>query len=445
MKNLDLTAGNVKTTLLRFAVPFLASSLLQALYGATDLYVVGRFDGASAISAVNIGSQIMQIITSFVIGCSMGSTVLIALSVGQKDGKLSSKATGSTVTLFAVMAVVLTPCMLLLAEPIVTLMKTPADALAEADTYVSVCSMGIPFIIAFNVCAAVLRGIGDSKTPMKIVGVAAAVNVVGDFFLTGALDMGVFGVAIATACAQAISSIYGIIIIMRHGLGFAVDKADLKPDFPVIGRILKVGVPIAVQDTLINISFMIITVIANTRGLIASSAVGVVEKIILFMFLVPSALLSSISAMTAQNVGAGKPERAAAARNFGIAVGVSFGCLMCALSWLRPELLTGIFTSDADVILQANEYIKTYSIDCILVGVVFCINGYLSGMSKSLVTFAHSTASIFLVRIPAAYLLSRLFPDTLLPMGLASPLGSVMSIIILAVYFRVQKRRGEAL
>lgn len=437
MRTMDLSNGNIRTVLLKFALPYLGASFLQALYGATDLFVVGRFEGPSAISAVNIGSQIMQIITSFVIGCAMGSTVLLASAVGRKDKETAKEGLGSTVILFVLLSAILTPIMIVSSSGLISLLRTPSEAVKEAVTYVRICSAGIPFIIAFNVIAAVFRGLGDSNTPLKIVAVACAINVGGDFLLTGFFGMGTAGVAIATAAAQLISSAYGIRVMRKQKLPFDFHKKDIRLEKQSSGKILAVGLPVAMQDTLIQISFILITVIANTRGLIDSSAVGVVEKLIMFMFLVPSALLSSISAITAQNIGAGKPERAVQTRNFGMLIGMSFGAVMCLLSWLCPSALNGIFTSNPDVIRAADEYIKTYSIDCILAACTFCLNGYLNGMSKSIVTFVHNTIAIFCVRIPAAWLLSRAFPHTLLPMGLASPLGSGISLLILFLYFRV--------
>jgi putative MATE family efflux protein len=440
MHAMDLTKGNIRTNLLKFALPYLGASFLQALYGATDLFVVGRFEGPSAISAVNIGSQLMQIITSFVIGCSMGSTVLLAGCVGSKNKKGAVKGLGSTIILFILLAAILTPIMILSSSGLVQLLRTPQEAVREAVIYVRICSAGIPFIIAFNGIAAVLRGLGDSRTPMKIVAVACMINIGGDFLLTGLLGMGVAGVAVATVAAQAISSVYGIYIIRKHQLPFSFHKNDIRLERHSIRRILTVGLPIALQDACTQISFILITVIANTRGLIDSSAVGVVEKLIMFMFLMPIALMSSISAVTAQNIGAGKLERAVQTRNFGIILGISFGVVMCLLSWMVPSVLNGIFTNNHEVILKADEYLKTYSIDCILTGCTFCLNGYLSGMGKSIVTFVHNMISIFAVRIPAAWILSHAFPDSLMPMGLASPLGSCTSLLILIIYFRfIQK------
>jgi putative efflux protein, MATE family len=444
-KSYDLTQGSVWKNLLKFMLPFLFANIMQAFYGAVDLFVVGRFSGTSAISAVNIGSQILQIITSFVIGISMGITVALAHNIGSKDKAGAVKTVSNGVLLFVVFAVVVTPLMIWKSGMLVEVMQTPADAVHEATQYVLICSIGLPFIIIYNVIAALLRGIGNSKTPMLFVGVACVVNVAGDFLLTGFLHMGVTGAAIATVVAQMISSLCGLIYLKYCGLSFPFRKSDLHFHKSSLHRILVVGFPVALQDTLINISFIVLTVIANERGLIASSAVGVVEKLIMFMFLVPSAMLSAISAITAQNLGAHRPERATATVKYGIWITAAFGILMCAVSQLFPDALTSIFSRDTAVIQSAGEYLRTYSIDCILVAFTFCMNGYLCGMNRSVVTLFHNTLSILLVRIPAAYFLSRCYPNSLLPMGLASPLGSLLSIVILIGYFSYHKKKSMSL
>lgn len=434
-KELNLSQGNVLKVLIRFALPFLFASFMQAFYGAVDLYVVGQYGGAADIAAVNIGSQIMQIITSFIIGISMGITVRLAHNVGGKNHTEAAYTVGNAILLFLGIALIVTPLMIWQSKNLVLLMKSPMDAIPRTTSYVLICSVGLPFIIAYNVIAAILRGVGDSKTPMYFIGIACVVNVIGDFVLVGIYHMGVAGVAVATVLAQTISSLCGIIYLIYHKFPFAFGREYIKWRSESVKRIAVVGLPIAMQDTLINISFIALTVIANSRGLIASSAVGVVEKLIMFMFLVPSAMLSAISAITAQNIGAGKKERAAATVSYGMMITAVFGIIMCASSWLMPDILVGIFTKDQEVMKAAGEYLRTYSIDCILVAFTFCINGYLCGQDKSIVTFIHNVISIFAVRIPAAYILSKLFPDSLLPMGLASPFGSIMSSIILIGYF----------
>ncbi len=439
----DLTCGNYKSKLLKFALPYIGAYFLQAFYGATDLFIVGKFNGTSAISAVTIGSQIMLIITGFIVGCAMGSTVLIGRTLGANDKRGAALALGNTIIFFTIIAAVLTPVMIIFTPNLISLLQTPAEAVNEALSYTLICSIGIPFITIFNVIAAVFRGMGDSKTPLKIVAVACIVNIFGDLLLTGYFKMDTLGVGIATTAAQIISSVFGIIMLLKKGLPFEFSRKNIKFNKRSLGKIATTGFPVAAQDTLINISFIILTVIANSRGLVASSAVGVVEKVVSFIFMVPSSMLSSISALTAQNRGAGKIDRAVKTTKFGIFITVSFGLLMLLLAEFVPQIFNGIFTNDPEVLKQADEYIRTYAIDFVLVAFTFCINGYLCGCEKSFVTFIHNVLSIFCIRIPVAWILSNAYPDSLEPMGLASPLGSVLSLIILGIYFALRKHRSK--
>ena len=439
----DLTCGNYKSKLLKFALPYIGAYFLQAFYGATDLFIVGKFNGTSAISAVTIGSQIMLIITGFIVGCAMGSTVLIGRTLGANDKRCAALALGNTIIFFTIIAAVLTPVMIIFTPNLISLLQTPAEAVNEALSYTLICSIGIPFITIFNVIAAVFRGMGDSKTPLKIVAVACIVNIFGDLLLTGYFKMDTLGVGIATTAAQIISSVFGIIMLLKKGLPFEFSRKNIKFNKRSLGKIATTGFPVAAQDTLINISFIILTVIANSRGLVASSAVGVVEKVVSFIFMVPSSMLSSISALTAQNRGAGKIDRAVKTTKFGIFITVSFGLLMLLLAEFVPQIFNGIFTNDPEVLKQADEYIRTYAIDFVLVAFTFCINGYLCGCEKSFVTFIHNVLSIFCIRIPVAWILSNAYPDSLEPMGLASPLGSVLSLIILGIYFALRKHRSK--
>ena len=463
MESTNLTEGNVKRVLLSFAVPFFISYAMQAAYGAVDLFVVGKFCQTSAVSAVSIGSQAMQLITSFVVGISMGTTVLIGRSSGENDRAMIKKTIQSSVWILIILSFVLTLLMLLNGQTIAVWMQTPAKALAETKTYIHICSIGIPFIVMFNVNASIMRGMGNSKTPMQIVGISGLCNVVGDFILSGMLHNGVAGVAVATAASQAVSALISLIALRRlesASSRIALEHPDsgssritlehpdsdschfpFAPDGYCTKKIFAVGLPIAMQDTLINISFMILTLVANRRGLEASSAVGIVEKLISFMFLVPSSMMSAVSTFTAQNSGAHKYDRIHECIIFSIVVTAGFGALMCLISWTIPDILTSIFTKDPRVIEYAGEYIRSYSIDCILVGVTFALNGYLNGIGNSLVTFIHNTLAIFAVRIPAAFLLSSMFPDTMFPMGFASPLGSLFSIIFLVFYFSVKNKK----
>lgn len=435
-KDYDLTTGSVAKTLVAFALPFLFSNFIQAFYGATDLFVVGRFADSSAVSAVTIGSQLTYIVTSIILGLSMGTTVMLGRRMGEGDERGLALVLGNTIWIFSILSLILMPFMLWQTPRLLTLVQTPPEAMKEAIAYVMICSAGIPFIVSYNVISSILRGLGDSKTPMYFIGIACIVNVILDFILAGPAGMGAAGTAVATVAAQAVSSVYAVWYLKKHGLPFPFSRKDIHWERRNGKGIFKVGLPIASQDFLVQVSFMVITIIANRRGLIDSAAVGVVEKIIHFAFMVPFAFLSAISAMTAQNAGAGKKKRAMLTLKYGMAITVAYGCLICLVSQLFPEALTGCFSRDEQVIRAGAAYLRSYSIDCILAGIVFSFNGYLCGMNQALVPFCHNVASIFLVRIPVAYIASSRFPTTLLPMGFASPLGSLLSILIIAVYFK---------
>lgn len=440
-KQISMTEGKIGPALLSFAVPVLLSGFLQALYGAVDLFVVGRYDSSAAVSAVATGSQLMQTITGAVLGLSMGGTVLIGHAIGERDEEKAARAVGSLAGLFALVALICTGIMTAASGPVTELLHTPPEAFVYARQYIFICSAGIPFIVGYNAVSGIFRGIGDSKTPMYLVAAACMVNVVLDFLLVGGFGMGAAGAAAATIAAQGISFLLSLVIIVKRGFPFPFGKRHFRPDPYSVRRILIVGTPLAVQDALVNVSFLIITVIVNTMGVIASAAVGVVERLIGFAMLPPSAFASAVATMTAQNMGAGRPERAFGALKRGIGYSLVFGVLVCIYAQLLPETLTGIFSSDPAVITAAAQYLRSYTIDCILVCFVFCINSYFSGSGKSVIAFAHSMVATFGVRIPLSYVISRLAEGTLYYMGLAAPAASLVSIVICSVI--LSRQRGK--
>ena len=441
MKQLSLTEGRVAPTLVRFALPFMLSSLLQSLYGAADLFVVGQYAGAAAVSGVSIGSQIMSTVTMLILSLSMGGTVLIGNCIGSRDEDGAATAIGTQASLFALFALVLTPLMLFGTDAGVALMQTPPEAVADARDYVFTCSLGLPFIIGYNALSGIFRGLGDSKTPVYFVALATVINIAADFWLVGGLRMGSTGAAIATVTAQGLSFIAALIFLMKKGFPFPFTRRHLRLNNRAAKRILKVGGPLALQSTSVHLSFMIISAIINTMGLIASAAVGVTEKIMAFAFLPPDAFATALAAMTAQNIGAGKPKRALEALKWSIAFSLAVGLLVCGFANLFPEVLPAIFTTDREVIRAAGLYMRTYSIDCILVAFVFSFNNYFSGCGNAVISMIHNVIATFAVRIPVTLLMSRLEGASLLHMGLAAPAASLLSVLICGWYFlRLRKK-----
>ncbi len=439
----DLTRGSVSKNLLYFTAPYLLSYFLQTLYGMADLFIIGQFDGADATTSVSIGSQVMHMITVMIVGLAMGTTVGIGHAVGAGDKKRAKTAIGNTLTLFLTLSVVGTALLLLLVNPIVSVMSTPEEAVAGARIYLIICFAGIPFITAYNIIASVFRGLGDSKSPMYFIAIACAANIILDYVFIGAMDMGAAGAALGTTLSQALSVIISVIAVTKKKREIIPSKSDLHPQKSVMSEMLRTGIPIALQDGLIQVAFIVITIIANKRGLTDAAAVGIVEKIISFLFLVPSSLLSAVSALCAQNIGAGKQDRADRTLCYALFAAVGFGVVVAVIMQFAAGFTVGLFQKDAAVVAAGEQYLKGYVFDVIFAGIHFSFSGYFCACNKSYISFIHNISAIALVRIPGVYLMSVKFPDTLLPMGLATAMGSLVSAIICAIAFWLIKKKKK--
>ncbi|MEE1298667.1 MAG: MATE family efflux transporter [Muribaculaceae bacterium] len=442
MEGKNLTTGSVLNNIVYFSIPYLFSYFLQILYGLADLFVVGQFCGVSTITAVSIGSQIMHMLTVIIVGLAMGTTVVIAQAIGANDKKRTTQAVGNTITLFLVFSLVMAVVLLLSVGGIVSVMSTPVEAVAETKSYLTICFLGIPFIVAYNIIASIFRGLGDSKSPMYFIMIACAVNIILDYVLIGAYRMGASGAAIATVVSQTVSVIVALIFIKKHKSGLQVSRAELKPRKAVMGKILNIGVPVALQDGFIQIAFLVITIIANLRGLNDAAAVGIVEKIIGILFLIPSAMLSTVSAVAAQNLGAKKVDRAKKTLWEALAITVGFGMVFSiAIQFMAGDVVS-IFTSESEVIRLGDQYLRGYVWDCVLAGMHFCFSGFFCACGWSILSFIHNVAAIIIARIPLAYLASVMFPDTLYPMGMATNTGSLLSVLIcVGAYIWLNKQR----
>lgn len=441
----DLTSGSVWKNIVYFSLPYLLSYFLQTLYGLADLFIVGQFDGVASTTAVSIGSQVMHMLTVMIVGLAMGTTVNIGRAVGARDSQKASKVVGNTTVLFVGVSVVLAVVLLVLVQPIVRVMSTPTEAVEGTVRYLTICFIGIPFITAYNVIASIFRGLGDSKSPMYFIAVACVANIALDYLFIGALHMGPAGAALGTTLSQTISVAVSLLVILKKKTGISVKRADFRPERVTMGQVFKIGVPIAAQDGFIQVAFIIITIIANRRGLSVAAAVGIVEKIISFLFLVPSSMLSTVSALGAQNMGAGKYERADQILRYAMGIAVGFGLIVSLLIQIIAGPVVGLFTTDVAVILLGAQYIRGYIWDCIFAGVHFSFSGYFCAYGRSEISFIHNLIAILCVRIPGVYLTSKIFPDTLFPMGLATATGSLLSVIICIIAFgwlKKQKRKS---
>lgn len=444
----NLTSGSVFKNILIFSLPYLFSYLLQTLYGMADLYIIGQFGSVADSSAVSIGSQVMHMLTVMIVGLAMGATVFIGQSIGADDKKKAAQGIGNTVLIFMVVAIVLTIFLVAMVKPVTAIMSTPAGAVSGTIEYLTICFIGIPFITAYNVISAIFRGMGDSKSPMYFIAIACVANIGLDYLFMGVFRLGPSGAALGTTLSQAISVIIALVVILKRETGISLTKAELRPNRPVMGKILKIGIPVSLQDGLIQVAFILITIIANNRGLSDSTAVGIVEKVISFLFLVPSSMLSTVSALGAQNIGANKPERAVDTLRYATLIAAGFGCIVAVIVQFFAEPVVSLFTdagtaAGAEVVRLGSQYFRGYVWDCIFAGVHFCFSGYFCAVGKSGISFLHNIIAIVLMRVPGVYLTSKLFPATLFPMGLATASGSIISMIICVIAFVILKKKEK--
>ena len=439
----NFTEGKIFAPLIRFALPVLLALLLQTMYGAVDLLVVGQFGTSADVSAVSTGSMVMHTVTVVITGLAMGLTVLVGHKIGEGLREEAGSIIGSGIWLFGVLAVAVSVVMVFAAPAMAELMQAPAEALEKTVTYLIICSAGAVFIVAYNLVGSIFRGIGDSVMPLVTVAIACVLNIVGDLVLVALFHMGTAGAAIATVFAQAVSVALSLILIRRRELPFAMNAKCLRPNGKQIRQILLLGIPIALQDLLVSISFLAITAIVNGLGLTASAGVGVAEKLCGFVMLVPSAFMQAMSAFVAQNMGAGKPQRAQKALLWGVVSSLAVGAVMWYLTFFHGNLLAGLFARDAAVIAAAADYLKAYAIDCLLTSFLFCFIGYFNGTGNTVFVMLQGIIGAFGVRLPVSWFVSRQAWASLFHIGLATPASSLVQILLCGIYFFYVRKRQK--
>ena len=437
----NFTRGRILAPLLHFAIPVLGALILQAMYGAVDLLVVGRFAASADVSAVSTGSQLMHTITFVVVGLSMGTTILLGNCIGAGKRERAGDIIGTAICLFGLLGLLITVVVPLAARPLCALMKAPAEAFNQTVSYVSICAGGMLFIVAYNVLGSVFRGLGDSRTPLLAVVIACVANIAGDLLFVAAFHMGAAGAALATALAQAVSVALCFLVIRKKGLPFPFSRRCVRLQRDIALRTVHLGAPLALQDLLVSISFLVILAIVNGLGLIASAGIGVAEKLCAFIMLVPSAFSQSLSAFVAQNMGAHEPVRARRAMLYGMASSLLLGVAMAWAAYFHGNLLGGIFSRDAAVVAAGADYLRAYAIDTLLVSFLFCFIGYFNGCGRTSFVMLQGIVGAFGVRIPVSWLMSRQANPSLFRIGLATPCSTAVQILLCVAYFAFLLRR----
>ena len=438
----DFTQGIILKKLVFFMLPVLGALILQAAYGAVDLLVVGRFGSTSGLSAVSTGSQVLNLVTFVVIQFAMGITVLIARYLGEKKTQQIGAVIGGAVVVFTLISIGLFIIMVCFARPISVLMQAPAEAVDLTSQYVRICGSGIFFIVAYNLLSAIFRGLGDSKSPLLFVLVACIVNVIGDLVFVAVLHKDAAGAAVATVMAQALSVVFAVILLLKKELPFAIKKSDFRFNLQC-KKFLKIGLPLALQECLTQLSFLALCAFVNRLGLEASSGYGVACKIVNFAMLVPSALMQSMASFVSQNVGAGKTKRAKKSMFTGIGVGLAVGFFVFLLVLFKGDMLAGFFSTDAGVVQKGYDYLKGFAPETIVTAVLFSMVGYFNGNNKTLWVMAQGLIQTLLVRLPLAYFMSIQPNASLTKIGLAAPVSTIVGIILNVGFFLYLERENR--
>ncbi len=430
----SLLEGNTFKSLIGFTLPIMLALILQITYSTVDMLIVGNFSTVEAVSAVSTGSQLINTITSLCAGLATGTTILVGRKIGQGRGNENTAIIGNSILIFMLLALIIITILIMFNNDILGLLNTPEEALEETGRYIFYCSIGIPMIFMYNILSSIFRGLGDSKTALYTVGIACIVNIVGDLLLVGVFNMGASGAAIATATAQTISVVLSIFIANRKQL-IIFSIGMFRPQLIYIKQTLKLGIPIALQSVLVSFSFLAITIIINQFGVVYSAAVGLVEKIIGLVMLVPISFMQSISVFVAQNSGAGQHERARTGTVISILISLSVSVITGYISFFHGELIIGIFSNDTSVINTAIPYLQAYALDVLLVSIMFNVTGYFSGYGKTLFVMIQGVFGALAIRITLVYLFSLITPTSLFLIGLSTPIATFIQIIMCIVYY----------
>lgn len=442
-KNTIFTEGKIMQPLILFALPVLLALFLQAMYGAVDLLVIGKFATSADVSAVSTGSQIMMTLTNLVSSFAMGTTVLLGQQIGSGKREEGGRTVGTAIVMFACIAVAMTAILVVFAPQICSIMNAPKEAFDKTVAYVRICGGGMLVIVAYNLIGCIFRGIGDSRTPLLTVAIACVCNIAGDLLLCAVFRMGTEGAAAATVFAQVVSVVISFLVIRRKELPFLMKKENIRIHGASLRKMAGLGAPIALQDLLVSISFLIILAIVNSMGVIASAGVGVAEKVCAFIMLISSAFMQSISAFVAQNYGAGHMDRAKKALHYGVLVSFVIGVGMFFLSFFHGDVLAGIFSSDESVILEAADYLKAYAIDCLFTAIFFCYTGFYNGIGRTKFVMLQGMVGAFGVRVPVSYLMSIQPQTSLFKIGMATPMSSIVQLILCLGYMAVVNKRMQ--
>lgn len=403
----DLTAGNLTSTLLQFAIPVMLSNLLQTAYNMIDMVIVGQFIGSTGLSAVSIGGDIMHFFMFLGMGFATAGQIMIAQYVGAGKRSSLNAVIGTLFTFILLLSLSLSLLGIVLAEPFMTMLHVPNASREGTRAYVLCTCTGMLFMFGYNTLSSALRGMGDSRHPMLFIGLAAVINIVLDLLFIAIWGMGVFGAALATVISQGCSCILCLIYLYRHREEFCFDfrPSSFRIHVQPLRTMLRLGIPIAIQSSAGSISSLFVSSFTNSFGVIVSAVSGVGGKLNSIALIVANAMNVSGAAVIGQCFGAGKTDRVKQVVYRVFAFDFVFVSLLSVCMLAFPRYIFGIFDSNPDVLAMAPLYAPVASIS--FMGFAFRSPSLalINGLGHSRINFLMGIIEGFVLRIGLTLLL----------------------------------------
>ncbi len=440
-----LLNGSVAKALVLFAMPIILSNLVQNLYSMVDLIIVGRFAGTNSMSGVNNGCTVSMLLTNLCIGLCQGGAALIGQYLGSRNDERLRRAVGTLMTFLLLLALGITALMLVFTGPLLRAMQAPAESYSEAWRYVMICSAGTVFVFGYNALAAILRGIGDSRRPFIFVIIACCTNVVLDLILVGGLEMGAAGAAIATIFSQFLSMVICIAYMKRNNVLFDFKPRSFRIDRSELKLLLQFGMPTCIQNLVTSLSFLVLTTITNTLGVVASAASGAGGKLIGFGILPCIAMTAAVSSMVAINEGANQRERSLKTMRIGLVMIYAINLVIFAVIELFTPQLVGIFSADGEVVTAGASYARVFACDLLFVPIMSALGGLFIGTGHTMVTSVLNVCSSLIIRAPVAALFGLVLNWGLRGVGMGAPVSSLIVGIVCIIYFFSGKWKSKVI
>lgn len=425
-----LTRGAIFPTLVRFALPYLGATFLQALYGIVDTLIVSFYGTPADLSAVSTGAQTLYAVMCLIAGLTVGGTIVIGQFYGARQFQKTQETIATLFSFFGTACVFLSAISMVFSSHLVDWLQTPKEAIIPTWQYIFLGSAGLIFTFGYNAICAVLRGMGDALNPLKFIAIASLINVILDFIFIAGFHWGAGGAALATTLAQTFSVLLAVRFLKKNHFMFSFDIKTFKISTDKLKLLLKIGIPVALQDFLIMLSFLIILAVVNKMGVIPSAAAGITEKIDGFTILPALALSAAIAAMTAQNIGARKLVRAKKTFYVGLFTILIFSIPAFMLMFIAPVWVMSLTSNHPDIIRLGADYLLAYSPDCLILGVLFAINGFLNGCGHTTFTMLGNLLTILILRLPLVFQ-----ADDLFEIGLTLPASAGITVILSLIYF----------